>query len=216
MTKKKQEQVIEGPEIRIRGQYDRFEIVRRVVNTFIEFEKDKKGRGIEFRYPVEDLSNDGKLYIHRPGVKWNFDFKVEIPENCGMEEGRHDQIALLLRRLNETDSQRFTILWKMITSLYTCSNNDVDSMLLQNSISYENAPSIETLLKVIKWLFIMEDIIYWHYEGRAFLYNFFSYVINEPNKDRLERALIKIRKHTLKPKELKTLLKECGKEWQVP
>jgi len=159
MTKKKQ--VILGPEIKISGQCGRFEIVKNVVSAFIEFEKDKKGKGIEFRYPVEDLSNGTKLYIHRPGVKWNFDFKVEIPINCGLGEGRHDQIALLLRRLKEMNSQSFTRLWQMITSLYTCSNNDVDDMLLQNPISYQNPPVvIDILLKVIKWLFIMEDIIY--------------------------------------------------------
>jgi len=214
MTKKNR--VIEGPKITISGQCGRFEIVKKVVSAFIEFEKDKKGKGIEFIYPVEDLSNGRKLYIHRPGVKWNFDFKVEIPENCGMEEGRHDQIALLLRRLNETDSQRFTILWKMITSLYTCSNNDVDSMLLQNPISYEDAPPIDILLKLTKWLFIMEDIIYWHYEGRAFLYNFFSYVINESDEVRFNNTLTEIRERKIKPDKIKKLLKVCGKEWKVP
>jgi len=214
VTKKKQ--VILGPEIKISGQCERFEIVKKVVSAFIEFEKDKKGRGIEFKYLVEVLSNGTKLYIHRPGVKWNFDFKVEIPINCGLEEGRHDQIALLLRRLKETNSKRFTMLWEMITSLYTCSNNDVDSMLLQNPISYDGAPPIETLLKVIKWLFIMEDIIYWHYEGRAFLYNFFSYVINEPDEVRLNNTLNGIRERKIKPDKIKTLLKVCAKEWKVP
>ena len=215
MTKKKQ--VILGPEIKISGQCGRFEIVKNVVSAFIEFEKDKKGKGIEFRYPVEDLSNGTKLYIHRPGVKWNFDFKVEIPINCGLGEGRHDQIALLLRRLKEMNSQSFTRLWQMITSLYTCSNNDVDDMLLQNPISYQNPPVvIDILLKVIKWLFIMEDIIYWHYEGRAFLYNFFSYVINEPDKERLKKTLVGIRERKIKPDKIKTLLEGLGIGWRVP
>ena len=52
-------------------------------------------------------------------------------------------------------------------------------MLRENPVIYEEAPKDDILLKVIKWLFIMEDIIYWHYEGRAFLNNFFAYVINE-------------------------------------
>jgi hypothetical protein len=105
----------------------------------------------------------------------------------------------------------------MITSLYNCSNNDVDDMLLKNSISYEGRiPATDILLKVIKWLFIMEDIIYWHYEGRAFLYNFFSYVVNERNENRLQNTLSGIRERKIKPDKVKSLLKECGKEWMVP
>ena len=215
MTAKKQ--VFEGPEIKIPALSGRFKIVKIVVSVFIEFEKDKKGRGVEFRYPVETLSNGERLYIRRPGVKWNFDFKVELPRNCGLEEGRHDQIALLLRKLKELDEQKFDRLWQMITSLYNCSNNDVDDMLLKNSISYEGRiPATDILLKVIKWLFIMEDIIYWHYEGRAFLYNFFSYVVNERNENRLQNTLSGIRERKIKPEKVKSLLKECGKEWMVP
>jgi hypothetical protein len=112
--------------------------------------------------------------------------------------------------------ERFNILWEMITSLYTCLNNDVDSMLLQNPISFEDAPPVDILLKVIKWLFIMEDIIYWHYEGRAFLYNGFSYVINEPNKKRCNEILNKIRKRKIKPHHIKKLLDELNIGWKVP
>lgn len=148
MTTKKQ--IFEGPEIKIAEPSGRFEIVKIVVSVFIEFEKDKKGRGVEFRYPVETLSNSERLYICRPGKKGNFDFKVEIPKNCGLEDGRHDQIALLLRRLKQQDGQKFDRMWQMITSLYNCSNNDVDDMLLENPISYEGRPATDILLKVIK------------------------------------------------------------------
>lgn len=214
MAKKKD--AIEGSEIRIGKHSGRFEIVKTVVTTFIDFEKDKKGKGIEFRYPVEDLSNGEKLYIRRPGVKWNFDFKVEIPANCGLEEGRHDQIALLLRKIREQDGEEFNRLWQMITNLYNCSNNDVGSMLAENPILYPEEPKADVLLKVIKWLFIMEDIIYWHYEGRAFLYNFFAYVINEQEENKLKNTLSGIRERKIKPDKIKTLLKECGIEWKRP
>jgi len=214
MAKKKE--ILEGPEIKITGQIGRFEIVKVVVNAFIEFEKDKKGRGVEFRYPVETLSNGEKLYIHRPGVKWNFDFKVEIPINCGLDEGRHDQIASLLRRLKQQDEQEFNKLWQIVTTLYKCQDNNVDVLLSKNPVYYEGEPAMDILLKVIKWLFIMEDIIYWHYEGRAFLYNFFSYVINEPDEVRLTNTLTGIRERKIKPDKIRTLLKEVGKEWMLP
>lgn len=212
----KNRQIIEGPTIEISEPIGRFEVIKRVVNAFIDFEKDKKERGIEFRYPVEDLSNGEKLYIHRPGVKWNFDFKVEAPIDCGLKEGRHDQIALFLRSIKKQNEEEFNKLWEMISNLYHCKNNDVDSMLRENPILYEEDPKADILLKVIKWLFIMEDIIYWHYEGRAFLYNFFAYVINEEDDDRLENTLSGIRERKVKPDKVKKLLKLCGVEWQMP
>ena len=211
----KNKQVIEGQEIRIVEQIDRFEIVKKVVTAFIEFEKFQKGKGIEFRYPVEDLSTGGKLYIHRPGVKWNFDFKVEIPVNCGLEEGRQDQIALILRKTKRKNEQEFNKFWEIISHLYHCSNNNVDDLLQQNPISLNN-PIPDVLLKVIKWLFIMEDIIYWHYEGRAFLYNFFVYVVNEVDDNRFENTLVGIRKRRIMPDKIKKLLEQMGIRWELP
>ena len=65
-------------------------------------------------------------------------------------------------------------------------------------------------------LFIMEDIIYWHYQGRAFLYNFFVYVISETNEVRLTEILNKIRERKIKPEKIKKLLKEMDIEWEDP
>jgi hypothetical protein len=139
---------------------------------------------------------------------------VEIPANCELEEGRHDQIALLLRGLKTQNAEKFDRVWEIIDALYHCTNNDVDDMLSRSPVSYIPAPDI--LLKVIKWLFIMEDVIYWHWEGRAFLYNFFSYVVNEQDVNRLNTTLSGIKEGKIKPDKLKRLLKECGKEWIVP
>ena len=214
MTKNKK--VYEGPEIRIIRPLGRFEIVKKVVTHFIEFEKDKKGKGIEFKYPVEELSTGEKLYIHRPGVKWNFDFKVEIPSNCGLEEGRHDQIAMILRSIKDSNEIEFNNLWSIISNLYHCKNNNVDVMLSEASISQINSTSPDVLLKVIKWLFIMEDIIYWHYEGRAFLYNFFKYVISEEDEKVLKDTLEKIKQRKITPDRIKTLLKNMEINWEIP
>lgn len=213
----KNKKVLEGPELSIKEPLGRFEIVKKVVTHFIEFEKDKKGKGTEFRYPVETLSTGEKLYIHRPGIKWNFDFKVELPPNCGLQEGRHDQIALLLRNIKISYASKFNEVWNIIDSLYHGINNDVDSMLNEAHISYNvDNVALDVLLKVIKWLFIMEDIIYWHYEGRAFLYNFFQYAVFEIDKNRLEDTIEKIKQRKIKPEKLKKLLENMKQTWEIP
>ena len=229
----KSKTIIEGPEIKIVGTEDRFQIVKKVVNMFIDFEKDKKGKDIMFKYPVEKLSISQKLYIKRPGRKKNFDFKVDIPKNAGLEEGRHDQIALFLRYLRQKDESLFKSIWDILAYLYCCKNNNVDGMLKQTSlpdfvsvkietpIELKSEINLECLLKVVKWLFIMEDVFYWDYEGRATLYNYFKYVIYENDQDRLYNKLYKHTKRGIKPinlspDDLKKLLREISQEWEIP
>lgn len=172
--------VIRGPEIKIIEPMERFEIIKRVISSFIDFEKDKKGKGIEFKYPVENLIIGEKLYIRRPGVKWNFD------------------------------------LWSVISILYHCETNDVDLLAEKKLLKYRGDPLIDALLKTLKWLYIMEDIIYWHYEGRAFLYNFLNYVINEKEELTLQNTLTALNQRKLFPDKLKELLESSGLKWQSP
>ncbi|MBT9138083.1 MAG: hypothetical protein DDT31_00630 [Syntrophomonadaceae bacterium] len=75
--------------------------------------------------------------------------------------------------------------------------------------SFRTGAKVEIILKVVKWLFIMEDIVYWDNEGRAFLFNFLRYVAKESDDDRLNEALDKVKN----PDGLKSFMKKCGIEW---
>ncbi len=203
---------ITGPWIIIRGNLPRHRIVRKVVNTFIKTEYRKKGKGIKFRYPVEKLPEEQTLYIARPGHKKNFDFKVVVVSDHGFGEGSHKEIAMDLRRKRKKQPQRFAALLAIITQIYNCSENDVDALLkkrrgLKNS--FRTGGPVETLLKIIKWLFIMEDIVYWDNEGRAFLFNFLRYAAKEKREKTLKEALISIKN----PDKLKSFMKKSGIEW---
>lgn len=174
--KKKETITIEGKPIEIRGPMNRDEIVRNVVNIFIITESHQRGHGVKFRYPVENLSIGKKLFIFRPAGlnKWNFDFKVEVLKEFGLEKGTHDKIILDFQKKKQEDPQKFNKLLDALTTLYSCSENDVDQLLenypdLQQS--FQNSSKVDILLKVVKWMFIMEDIVYWNYKGRTMLYN---------------------------------------------
>ena len=86
---------IAGPKISVSGKWERHEIVRHVVNTFIDAEHAAKGPRIRFIYPVETLSTNEDLHISRPGKKKNFDFKVDVTEEMGLGRGKHDEIIQL-------------------------------------------------------------------------------------------------------------------------
>lgn len=176
MVKKKETTVIEEGAVEIKGPLSRHEIVRKVINTFIDAEKQLRGKGVKFRYPVENLSINKQLFIFRPGGlnKWNFDFKVEVLEEFGLGKGTHDEIILDLPNKKLEKPQKFSELLEAITAIYNCSENDVDRLLgnypdLQ--ISFQTGAKVDVFLKVVKWMFIMEDIVYWNYQGRSMLYN---------------------------------------------
>ncbi len=210
-TEKKEKNIITGKMIEIKGSMARHKIVKKVVATFIKTEYRRKGKGVIFQYPVENLSH-GQLFIVRPGHKKNFDFKVDVVSNFGLGEGGHLEIAKDLRNKKQKKPRKFKDFINAITEIYNCSENDVDKVLKKYSIlnrSFRTGAKIEVLLKVIKWLFIMEDIIYWDNEGRAFLFNFLMYVAHETNKKRLKEAIEKVKN----PDRLKSFMKKSGIEW---
>lgn len=205
-------EIVEGRMIEIKGFIPRHEIVKKVVNTFIETEYDKKGKGIKFRYLVEKLPS-GYLFISRPGHKKNFDFKVNIEEDFGIGKGTHDGIAECIKSKKKENRIRITDLLKAITEIYDCSENDVDIVLLRYpgiNEAFNKKPGVEILLKVLKWLFIMEDIFYWDSEGRSFLFNLLRYIIEE-NNDTLLEKIPKTAKNN--PDTLKRYMRKRGIEW---
>jgi len=209
---KKLKIMITGKEIGIKGSIARHEIVRNVVSTFISTEYNKKRKGIIFRYPVEDLKNKQQLFIIRPGHKKNFDFKVEVIKKMGLGEGSHKEIASDLRKKRQENQEKMDSLLEAISEVYHCSENDVNSVLEKYpnlKKEFQKGADVEVLLKIIKWLFIMEDIVYWDNEGRAFLYNFLRYVANEKSEKRLKEALSKIKD----PDRLKSFMKKADIEW---
>jgi hypothetical protein len=208
--------IITGNAIQITGSIPRHEIVRKVVNTFIDTEHNQKGKGIIFKYPVENLPNGQQLFIVRPGHKKNFDFKVEVTPNLGLGSGSHVEIANDLKIKRQENPQKFEELFDAIIQIYDCSENDVNKLLLNYpnlNNSFQTGARVEIILKVVKWLFIMEDIIYWDTEGRAFLFNFFLYVSNESDNKRLKEALEKLDKIN-NPSILKNFMKKANITWR--
>ena len=204
--------IIKCNRITIKGNMPRNEIVRKVVNTFIRVEYQHKGKGVTFCYPVENIPRRKRLFISRPGHKKNFDFKVEVTEEMGLEEGRHDQLVLDIREKKQKNPKKFEDFIQAVGEVYHCLESDIDRLLPRYSNlqgAFDTGAEVEVILKILKWMFIMEDIVYWDVEGRAFLYNFMLYVVNENDENRLREAMEKVKN----PDRLKSFMKKAGMAW---
>lgn len=176
--------------IEIKGSMTRHEIVQKVVNTFINTEHEQRGRGVKFLYPVEQLPSssqprlvpgDNRLFIFRPAGlrKWNFDFKVDVTPELGLGKGTHDEVASDFSNKKQENPKEFLKLLEAMEEIYKGSENDVDKALAKYPNlheSFQTGARVDILLKIVKWMFIMEDIVYWNYDGRAKLNNFLKEV----------------------------------------
>lgn len=154
------------------------EVRMRVVN---KFSKEEKGSGkndlaSRYTYYVETLSDGNRIYLRRPAYLHNgFDFCVCV-ENTNFSISRrkrqapsHDDIIddLKIKRANEPEV--YKEIYSFIQKIYNCQEVSDEQLLALNLTS--GRFSAEMIVKVLKWLFIEQDIRYWNYSGRDMLFN---------------------------------------------
>lgn len=128
------------------------------------------------RYYVETLKNNKRIYIERPTMlNKGCDFVVYVEDLLLWKNGndrppKHDDVLddLHQKKANLTDEQ-FKKLISAITTIYNVEEYDIAEQYI------ETLPSVgwdyEVLLKLLRWLFIEQDITYWSGEGRNMLYS---------------------------------------------
>jgi len=178
----KEKKIVQGPPIIIKGNIKRLDIIKRVVNTFIKTENSIDFKKERVRYPVEYQGGKPIIFAERPGYKKNFDFYVNYEGKIygitkRKEVETHLEIGMFLQNLTNSEPEVFEECWKIITIVYQCKENDVEK-----ASEGLNQKNIINMIKLIKWMFIMEDILYWGYEGRAFLYNALYYFSRTESK----------------------------------
>ncbi|MHA1972456.1 MAG: DNA adenine methylase [Candidatus Hodarchaeales archaeon] len=151
----------------------RNDLRKKVVTEFLK-EIPGTGKGNQssrYRYNVEQLSNGSWIYLKRPAFNANgFDFAIHV-ENMIFHESRiktrpkHDQIFSDLRIKKQNNPKAYSILYNAIKDVYQCKDPTIVLQSLQN-IQFNKGYSIEMILKLVKWLFIEQDIRYWNQSGR--------------------------------------------------
>jgi len=177
----------------IQNKSDNLEISRKKIRDEIvdlfKIEKAGNGKGANSTkviYCVEKTLNDEIVYLQRPAyLNKGFDFTVNVKNykfkapteknpNRLTHTPRHDSIFYLLDLIKNTNNTDFILMIEAIEKIYYCEEPNL--ILKENKFKLLNNKYIdeieyETILKVIKWLFIEQDITYWSFSGRKMFYD---------------------------------------------
>jgi hypothetical protein len=155
------------------------------------FKKEPAGKGkgnasTRVIYCVEQTSSNEIIYLQRPAylnkgfdftvnVK-NYDFKAPTKINPARltKTPRHDSIFYPLSLIKNSNTIEFNLMQTAIDKIYYC--HEPTSLLKEAAFQklnnkYIDGVEFETLLKVIKWLFVEQDVTYWSFTGRQMFYN---------------------------------------------
>jgi len=129
---------------------------------------------IKYRgYEVEQLQNGNKIVITKPGGKSVYgrpkkeDFLVFVfnPEENGLWQITHKQIFQDIEDKSKIDKEKTIELINLLERVKSGEepNDFIDEI---QKISFDNGETVETLLKVYKWIWGQEDVNYPNGEGR--------------------------------------------------
>lgn len=151
----------------------RKDVRMRVVEAFAE-EIPGTGSGdaaSKYIYYVETLKDGNRVYLQRPAKLHNgFDFLVCVentnysaPGERSRNNPKHDDIGADLIKKKAENPELYKRLYMLLQKVYDC--HDIEEVEYAD-ISFSSGLPVDHILKVMKWLFIEQDIRYWNYSGR--------------------------------------------------
>jgi hypothetical protein len=123
-----------------------------------------------YKYFVEKTKDGRRIYLLRPTyLNKGIDFQVWVEKFNGIEDKRpsHNDIFSDLKIKKSENSQDLQLLTNAIDRVWNC--EEPDEVLKNIKLNFKKGFSPELLLKILKWLFIEQDITYWNYDGRGML-----------------------------------------------
>ncbi len=170
-------------------EYNRNFIRKLLIEMFLTEKSGSKKISSKYKYIVEN-TDIGNIYLIRPAQRrWGFDFVVHIENYTFLNSKKgsnpsHDDILLEIEnKLKELDNDLKEIFCEALYKIYLCADPDeiINEYKFLNSTNNEGKLSIEAILKLLKWLFIEQDIRYWNYSGRNMLFGGIKNLFNKYN-----------------------------------
>ncbi len=144
----------------------RIEQRRMLVETWLREEENSR-----YRYDVEKCQDGRLVYLLRPTwLNKGFDFQINLEgfQSKSNEAPKHEDIfndLALKKRESQESYKRFL---RLIDLVYGC--EEPDHVVAQEpTLFFQAGLAVDTLLKIVKWMFIEQDLTYWNNSGRRIL-----------------------------------------------
>lgn len=152
----------------------REELRNKAVQKFLSekggYWKDGRKHVTRYKYFVEKLKSGKRIFLLRPTfLNKGIDFQVWVEKMDGEKDKRpsHKDVFYDVNIKQKENPKEIPLLIKAINKVWEC--KEPDNVLKEIKLSYKNGFEPELLLKILKWLFIEQDITYWNYDGRGML-----------------------------------------------
>ena len=152
----------------------REELRKKTVDKFLSenagYWKDDLKHVTIYKYYVEKLKDGRRIFLLRPTfLNKGIDFQVWVEKLDGTNDKRpsHKDVFNDLKIKKEEKLNEFPLLIKAVEDVWRC--KEPDEVIKEMKINFKQGFEIELLLKILKWLFIEQDITYWNYDGRSML-----------------------------------------------
>lgn len=128
----------------------------------------------KYRYFVDSLSNNLRIYLERPGrLNKGCDFVIYI-ENLFMYNNGNDKPPSFMDLLSDIKENKRYLTFSQKQKLINAIQVIHDVGTYQEAINHlqgvpENGLTFETILKLLKWFFAEQDLTYWSGKGRDML-----------------------------------------------
>lgn len=152
---------------------------RQLITVFLDEECGSRDHTTYYKYYVDVLNDGNRIYLQRPTqLNKGVDFEVRV-ENVNFRYGRygniistgnrpsHLDIITDLRNKRQENIAQYQLILRLVERVYNCEHIE-DTELVQ--YVFNTGFSVELIIKVLKWLFIEQDITYWNKSGREMLY----------------------------------------------
>lgn len=162
-------------QLNINNNLGRAEIREKLI---LEFLKELPGTGkgenaSRYLYYVEKLKDGRRIFITRPAGRNNgMDFVINV-ENAKfisksgkrrLKSPAHHNIISDLEAKKQESKEKYKVLYSLILKINACES--IENKLMPD---FRCGYSSELILKVLKWLFIEQDVTYWNNSGRKML-----------------------------------------------
>lgn len=141
---------------------------RKVLDAWQEEEENSR-----YRYNVETCKDGKKVYLLRPTwLNKGLDFQINLEgfKSKSNEAPKHDDLTGDLEKKKKESPENYKKLRKAIDEVYGCEEPD-EALKKQSNPKFKSGLPADAVLKLLKWLFIEQDLTYWNNSGRRMFMN---------------------------------------------